>query len=301
MAVTECVVPAFSFAPSVVFTRNVESGIPLVYLSGTRVMTLSEPLGEVCDALLASDLPLDEADLAELLTQGHWDLPRMSKALQALTAAGILREAGDVTEPSASQSSRRLEFQRPLMVKLTLCDPEALCRRISPLARPLRGRLGAVLTFLGAMTQLIFWIGLIHANGLYSAQGDSQPIVTLTFVLLTVTCLFHEMAHGIVLASAGGRPRRLGIMLFYLIPAFFCDVSDSFRLARRSHRWILAYGAGAALMPIVMVTWSLYAWVTRCWSGDVVLCVIVAIGLSLVARVVAGAQRSARRRREPAR
>jgi len=388
MVLTVKMISSFIFSPSITFTRNVESGVPLVYLPGTHVVALSEPLGEVCDAIAASDSPLDETDLALRLDQGHWDSGRVSKAMHVLATAGIVQEAGTAMGSSESRRTRYLEFQRPFTLKLTLFDPETLCRWMSPLARLFRGRLGVVLALMGAGIQVVFWSGMIHVDGLSTVQGESQ--LTLTFVLLTVTCLFHEMAHGVVLADRGGNPRRLGIMLYYFVPCFFCDVSDSFRLGRRAQievalggvvfqcqfgaliapltlvpgpsslairhylgvnlliamlnlipfvtldgyfalraivglpnlrakavgawktwlvgtlrhrrdvrrpsRWITVYGAGAILMPPLMIAWCLCTWVTRYWPGNMILSVVVSTCLLLVIDVVINVRQTAQRK-----
>lgn len=79
--------------------------------------------------------------------------------------------------------------------------------------------------------------------------------------MLVATAL-HEVGHGLVLASYGGAPRRIGVMLFYLTPAFFCDISDGWRLPSPRFRvhvavaGILVQGsigaafALAALLPV---------------------------------------------------
>ena len=91
---------------------------------------------------------------------------------------------------------------------------------------------------------------------------NDQLAVALAFVLMFVTCMFHELAHATVLTAAGGRPRRLGIMLFYLVPALFCDVSDSFRLGRRAQVDVAMAGVmfqcqfGAVLAPFLLVQGS---------------------------------------------
>jgi len=385
MAVIESAVSAFTFAPFVTFTHNVESGVPLVYLPDARVVSLSEPLGEVCEAIVASDTPSDKTELAVRMDKGRWNPDRISKALRVLVTAGIIREVGAKMDLSVIKQPPRLEFHPPFTIKLTLLNPEALCRRMSPLARSFRGRLGVVFALVGAGIQAFFWSGVVRTNNRFTAQGNGQ--LALTFILLTITCLFHEMAHGVVLADRGGSPRRLGIMLLYLIPSFFCDVSDGFRLSKRSQievalagvmlqcqfgaliapftllpgpnglairhylgvnllivtlnlvpfvaldgyfalrvlvglpnlrsraiaawrtwvsgilryrqnhphwqsRWIIAYGAGAVLMPPLMIAWSLYTWVVRYWMGNAILCVILAVCLSLIVSIVVGVRRT---------
>jgi len=92
MVVAEHAVPGFAFVPSAEYTRNVESNTPLVYFTGSRVMALAQPLGEVCDAIATSIRPVGVFDLAEQLDEDRWDRARIIKALDALSSAGIVQE-----------------------------------------------------------------------------------------------------------------------------------------------------------------------------------------------------------------
>ena len=73
---------------------------------------------------------------------------------------------------------------------------------------------------------------------MYAVLGS--PVDPLVLVLLaaslSLTTVVHELAHAWTLKHYGGRPGRMGVMLFYLAPAFFCDVSDAWRLPHRRQR-----------------------------------------------------------------
>ena len=94
----------------------------------------------------------------------------------------------------------------------------------------------ATLNILFAIVGLLA-IGL-QWNSFYEALTTPQPpvAVLLLFVFLIVSVSVHEFAHGAVLTYFGGQVRRMGIMLFYLSPAFFCDVTDAWKLQRKSAR-----------------------------------------------------------------
>lgn len=76
----------------------------------------------------------------------------------------------------------------------------------------------------------------------YEALTTPQPpvAVLLLFVFLIVSVSVHEFAHGAVLTYFGGQVRRMGIMLFYLSPAFFCDVTDAWKLQQKNQRALVA-------------------------------------------------------------
>lgn len=87
----------------------------------------------------------------------------------------------------------------------------------------------------------LFMIGF-QWNVFYDALTSPQPPVDilLLFVFLVASVSLHEFAHGVVLTYFGGKVRRMGIMLFYLSPAFFCDVTDAWKLPNKYQRSIVA-------------------------------------------------------------
>ncbi|MCR2185631.1 hypothetical protein NSX52_24025, partial [Salmonella enterica] len=78
-----------------------------------------------------------------------------------------------------------------------------------------------------------------------------MPLTGLLILIavLSLATLLHEAAHGLTLARFGGSPRRAGFMLFYLTPAFFVDVTDGWRLPKRSQRVAIAL-AGPAVHAV---------------------------------------------------
>lgn len=104
-------------------------------------------------------------------------------------------------------------------------------------------------TFLIAVTCLnillavlgLLIIGL-HRSVFSDALTSPQPLADIFFLLvfLVASVSLHEFAHGVVLTYFGGQVRRMGIMLFYLSPAFFCDVTDAWKLPNRSQRALVA-------------------------------------------------------------
>jgi len=78
-----------------------------------------------------------------------------------------------------------------------------------------------------------------------------MAVLLAVVVASFITSALHEFGHGAALAHQGGRPSRLGVMLFYLSPAFFCDVSDGWRLGRREARVRVAL-AGVAVQAVVV-------------------------------------------------
>jgi putative peptide zinc metalloprotease protein len=54
------------------------------------------------------------------------------------------------------------------------------------------------------------------------------------FVLLAFATLFHEFGHATACRYAGGKPGAIGAGVYLMFPAFYTDVTDSYRLSRRA-------------------------------------------------------------------
>ncbi|MCL1869312.1 MAG: MinD/ParA family protein [Promicromonosporaceae bacterium] len=52
------------------------------------------------------------------------------------------------------------------------------------------------------------------------------------FLLMTVSALIHEMGHATACAYGGAEPGRIGVGVYLIAPAFFTNVTDSYRLNR---------------------------------------------------------------------
>jgi putative peptide zinc metalloprotease protein len=52
----------------------------------------------------------------------------------------------------------------------------------------------------------------------------------------------HEMAHGLTCKHFGCSARDMGVILYYLQPCTYCDVTDSWMLGRRQRIWVMLSG-----------------------------------------------------------
>ena len=137
---------------------------------------------------------------------------------------------------------------------------------LAPFTRAIRvitGRRGFTVQILFALAGIVSLV--LRPSMVWSAATTplslmSYGVVALSFIVATA---IHEFGHGAVLVSHGGRPSRMGVMLFYLAPAFFCDVSDGWRLPHRRHRVQIAcsgittqavVGSAAAFASLLPVT-----------------------------------------------
>ncbi|MEV5312940.1 daptide biosynthesis intramembrane metalloprotease [Streptomyces sp. NPDC052610] len=216
------------------------------------------------------------ADLARLLQvldgeRGHaglvaelgppWTEQAVGRAVASLGEKGLLDDGS-----RKRHSGTWFKFVPPLTFQLTLLKPERLLNALAPLVDRLANRAGAVVAAVLALGGLLALVA--QGPALAGALGEPLPLAVLLGVSLgsTVTTALHEIGHGAVLTYYGGRPSRMGVMLFYLTPAFFCDVSDGWRLPHREQRVRVAL-AGIVTQAVVAGTVAFAALATGLAGG----------------------------------
>ncbi|WP_104178360.1 daptide biosynthesis intramembrane metalloprotease [Cryobacterium sp. Y50] len=160
-----------------------------------------------------------------------WTAADVDQAIRSLGDAHVLRAEGEKTRPRQEV----VRFVPPLTVQLTLFNPSRiLCHVASwiPFARTPASVIAAAAVALGILSLVV------RPAQVMTALSSPVPYATVFGIFLgtLAATALHEFGHGLVLASYGGRPRRIGVMLFYLMPAFFCDVSDGWRLPQSRQR-----------------------------------------------------------------
>ncbi len=182
-------------------------------------------------------------------------------AQDVMGIVGQLAPTGIFDGGAAPVAMRRVQFRPPLTVQFTLFNPAPLLEFFRPMvaamARP--GMAGvALLLLLGGLVG-----AFIAGPSMWRVLATPLPVEAYLYVVaaMFVSTLLHELGHGMALTYFGGTPRRIGIMLFYLSPAFFCDVTDGWRLSSKQRVLVAFAGplvhvalgsmvlAGQALLP----------------------------------------------------
>jgi putative peptide zinc metalloprotease protein len=81
----------------------------------------------------------------------------------------------------------------------------------------------------------VLWFVLIH-KGLASATAqafDRPGLLLLVFLLAVLSAAFHEIGHASACRYGGAEPGGMGMGLYLVWPAFYTDVTDSYRLPQR--------------------------------------------------------------------
>ncbi|MFV0523566.1 MAG: hypothetical protein ACK5RL_03605 [Acidimicrobiales bacterium] len=130
----------------------------------------------------------------------------------------------------------RFRFRPPFILQFTVATNPRWLGPGSVLAR----MAGARAVVAAAVVVAALGVAALAAQAADLTSGLTDPVrpawlvaIPLTLILLNMG---HELAHGAALGAAGATPRRLGVMLFYCVPAMFCDVTDAWRVRNRARR-----------------------------------------------------------------
>jgi putative peptide zinc metalloprotease protein len=134
----------------------------------------------------------------------------------------------------AGQGAPVLPTASPLLAlraRVTLLPERAACAA-GTFLRPLF-RLPVIGAVIVSVAALDFWIFTTHGLALAFGQLLNDPVDLLLVAGLTiVSALFHECGHAAGCRYGGARPGRIGAGIYLVWPAFFTNVTDSYRLSR---------------------------------------------------------------------
>jgi putative peptide zinc metalloprotease protein len=170
----------------------------------------------------------DQAAIAGLVSE---DLGRSLTADQVrylITAK--LRPLGIV----ADQAAPALPKANPLLAvraRGTLL-PERAANAAGALLTPLfRGPV--VVAVVVSLAAVDWWLFAVHGLGGGLRQILRDPVVLLIVLgLSVVSAVFHECGHAAGCRYGGARPGKIGVGIYLVWPAFFTNVTDSYRLSR---------------------------------------------------------------------
>jgi putative peptide zinc metalloprotease protein len=145
---------------------------------------------------------------------------------------GRLRPLGLVARADGSQPEvKRSNPLLALRMKYAVTDP-ARTRRLTDPFRPLFHPLVAVV-LLAAFGWVCWWV--LFRKGLASATYeafDRPALLLLVFAVTVLSAGFHEFGHAAAARYGGATPGVMGAGVYLVWPAFYTDVTDSYRLGR---------------------------------------------------------------------
>lgn len=200
----------------------------LVRREDDQVVQLSELLHLV---LRSVDPPRPAAEVADDVSAAYGLTLTVDGLAHLVTTR--LEPLGLVLPDEASEPARPLRA-RPLL---------ALTAKGTLIPAHLTGRLAGVLAplfwgplVLAALAALVVAdVALLAGGGFWAAVTElfaTPTIALLIYALLTVSAMVHELGHAAACRYSGARPGEIGFGLYLVFPAFYTDVTDSYRIGR---------------------------------------------------------------------
>ncbi len=224
-----------------------------------------------------------------LAVDGHRDLDQVARAVSAqvgreataddvaylldkkLRPLGLVR-GSDGSEPSVSKLNPLLA----LRLRFAVTNPTLTRRLTAPFAWLFHPAVALPVLLAFALTS--WW--LLFEKGLASAthQAFYQPAqLLLIWAVIIGSAAFHEFGHAAACRYGGATPGVMGAGLYLVWPAFYTEVSDSYRLGRWGR---LRVDLGGLYFNAIFALGTVAAWaLTR---NDALLLVVVAQHVQMV-------------------
>jgi putative peptide zinc metalloprotease protein len=200
----------------------------LVRRADGQVVQLSQLLYLVAEA---ADGRRDEEAIAAAVSEQVGRTLTADNALllieRKLRPLGVMA-AADGSEPvlEKREAALALRRRRPFVA-------EANVQRIARVFQPLF-HAPVVAAALAALLALDAWLFFDHGVAGPMRSAIYEPVLLLgVFVATIAATAFHEVGHAAACRFGGARPGAIGAGVYLIWPAFYCDVTDAYRLERR--------------------------------------------------------------------
>lgn len=175
-----------------------------------------------------------------------------------LRPLGLLRRA-DGVEPEVRKANPLLA----LKFRYVVSDPTRTRRLTAPFA----ALFNPVVVVLGVLAFAVVAYWVLFRKGLASAAHEafaSPGMLLAVFAITVVSAGFHEFGHAAALRRGGGTPGAMGAGIYLVWPAFYTDVTDSYRLGRGAR---LRTDLGGLYFNALVALGMFGVWAAVRWDG----------------------------------
>jgi len=171
-----------------------------------------------------------------------------------LRPLGLLQRP-DGSEPELKQSNPLLG----LKPRIAITNPRLTRRLTAPFQVLFRPVVAAII--LPCFVMVVAWVFFEHGLGASAYDAFERPhLLLLVFVVTVLSGGFHEFGHAAAARYSGAQPGTMGAGLYLVWPAFYTDVTDSYRLGRAGR--IRTDLGGLYFNTIVVVLTFVWWWAT---------------------------------------
>ncbi|MFD1214860.1 hypothetical protein ACFQ36_22800, partial [Arthrobacter sp. GCM10027362] len=194
---------------------------------------------------------------------------------QHLLPLGLLRLA-DGSQPHLKRADPLLGMR----LRYTVTDPDRTRRITAPFTVLFNPVIVVAVTavFLGAS----WWVLMVEGLAAATHDAFANPgLLLLVFAVTVLSAGFHEFGHAAAARRGGATPGAMGMGLYLIWPAFYTDVTDSYRLGRGGR---LRTDLGGLYFNALVVVGIMGAW----WltGYDALLLVVVTQLLQMVRQLL---------------
>jgi putative peptide zinc metalloprotease protein len=199
----------------------------LIQRSG-QFIQVPQVLYAVAEAIDGKRTVAQIADVASDATQIRIEPDQAAELIARLIAQGIVKQAdGTVAEGPQTEGYNPLK----LNMKMGFIGPRA----IRPITFVLQWAFfpPVLVGLLAATIAGLAWMYGVHGvgNGIHEVFYKPQLMLAV-LGLVILSAIAHEFGHASALRYGGGEARQMGVGLYMVYPAFYTDVTDSYRLRR---------------------------------------------------------------------
>ncbi|MGM0930386.1 MAG: hypothetical protein ACQEXN_11835 [Actinomycetota bacterium] len=192
-----------------------------------------------------------------------------------LLPLGLLRLA-DGSEPEVKKASPLLGMR----FRYTVTDPARTRKLTAPFAALFHPLVALPVT--AAFLVACWWVLLVKGLGSATHEAFANPgLLLLVFAVTILSAGFHEFGHAAGARRGGATPGAMGVGLYLIWPAFYTDVTDSYRLGRGGR---LRTDLGGLYFNAIVVVGTMGVW----WftGVDALLLVVVTQILQMVRQLL---------------
>ena len=231
--------------PNLIAREQIEGGVPVMVAmvsGGTYVMRFSPEQWKLVQLFNGQRSYREVVELYQQDTGITFGEEEVREFVEALDEGGLWYRTSAELTSTASQKladERRRRAKKKIDLSLmtfSTWDPDDYLTRVYSRLRFVYTEWFTLLTLgMFSIMTLIFvsgWSEIWRDTVRYYTFTDKNAADLAEFWLLfSGIGFFHECAHGLTCKHFGGAVHRMGFMLVYLSPAFFCDVGEVYVLS----------------------------------------------------------------------
>lgn len=127
------------------------------------------------------------------------------------------------------------------MLYLVTINPDKFLDKIYPMGKIFFSKVSLGI-YLIVNFILIMLIGINAESVLYDLENMNYTFnsICVVFIAMLFTVMLHELGHAFVCKKYGGKVSKIGLVLFFLLPCLFCDVSDIYLMKKRKEKVLVS-------------------------------------------------------------